>query len=276
MSSQYHSKVSTENMTIKIKSDLSPKSYKKVKNICKDGTMFTIQNTEKEMLLLSNNLKKDQVRLTCSLCKRSIQMASVQNHVCNVHHISLQEYQDRFGSYKNHIQQKIHHKCKVCQEVVLLDLVEIAIHLKSKDHGIMPKEYIKKFLSDPEFVSSFAKKYAKNKNKAKNTASTLSTEKIDQEDDIKSMEFLYPVKKVQVLVRKLSKVDMETHKSSIEKKASRLDLSFLDKPAPSKRKISEVILEEDETEEIHKRIKNNETVSASQLMQAIQSLLAEK
>ena len=90
------------------------------------------------------------------------------------------------------------------------------------------------------------------------------------------MEFLYPVKKVQVLVRKLSKVDMETHKSSIKKKASRLDLSFLDKPAPSKRKISEVILEEDETEEIHKRIKNNETVSASQLMQAIQSLLAEK
>jgi len=262
-------------MTIKIKSDLSPKSYKMVKNIVKDGTIFTIQNTEKEMPLLSNNLKKDQVRVTCSLCKRSIQMASIQNHVCNVHHISLQDYQNRFGSYKEHIQQKIHHKCKVCNELVLMDLVEIAIHLKSNEHGIMPKEYIKKFLSDTEFVSAFAMKYAKSKNNAKNTASSQTTVKAKTDDTIKSKDLPYPSKKVQVLIRKLSRNEIEMHKSPVEKQTNKLDLSFLDKPAPSKRKISEVKTSEEETEEIHKRIKNNEQVTARQLMQAIQSLLSE-
>ena len=69
-------------------------------------------------------------------------------------------------------------------------------------------------------------------------------------------------------------VNHTCHALNFDQLQHKLDLSFLDKPAPSKRKISEVKTSEEETEEIHKRIKNNEQVTARQLMQAIQSLLS--
>ena len=74
-------------------------------------------------------------------------MSSMSKHVRGVHCLLLTEYKDIYRDHKETIVKKIYHKCGLCQEVLLLDVLEIAIHLRRSKHDFFHKEYNARFMT---------------------------------------------------------------------------------------------------------------------------------
>jgi hypothetical protein len=101
---------------------------------------------DKETTIFSNDMR-DACKVKCKICDKEVVMSSKSNHTRRVHCLSLAEYKDIYGDHKMTLVRKMCHKCGVCEEVLLLDAIEVAIHLRRKKHNISQKKYIKCFIT---------------------------------------------------------------------------------------------------------------------------------
>ena len=93
---------------------------------------------------LSNNLTKDSVKIACRICERSYKLSMFYSHIKDTHSFSLAHYQEKYGSFYDHIKptERTYHECKLCGDFVLLDMSELDVHIKQAGHQIKNSDYI--------------------------------------------------------------------------------------------------------------------------------------
>ena len=89
---------------------------------------------------------KDACKVRCKICDGEIVMSSMSKHTRGVHCLLLKAYKELYGDHKETIIKKTFHKCGLCEEVMLLDVLEIAIHLRRGGHNMLQKEYNARFM----------------------------------------------------------------------------------------------------------------------------------
>ena len=295
---------------------------KQVNDVSKQNIDSSIRDTT-DKPLTSNNIK-DNVRVRCKICEKAIVMYNMQGHTKNVHYLSLEQYSNFYGDWKSTIVMPIYHKCKIanCKESFLVDLSELAIHLKThtEENTLKPKEYIKRFMSEKtELIKQTIKKSpAKGKNVVKKEvaspipeankvkskpqdaqeSATASVQPIKEpqpptsfpEDSGSRKPFgeipvnvQNTIKPVNVSMKKLSPKELvvneqvEVFESSALKVSKTVSSDISLSTKATKMKVTECLkrkLEEDnEIESIHKKIKEKRSLSAEELLLAIDSLL---
>ena len=88
----------------------------------------------------------DAYKVQCKICDEEVLMSSMSKHTRRVYCLSLTEYKEIYGDHKATLVKKTYHKCGLCEEALSLDFLEIAIHLRRKNHNIS-QEYIARFMT---------------------------------------------------------------------------------------------------------------------------------
>merc|ERR1712150_383257 len=98
-------------------------------------------------LKVSDNLGSEGVEVTCGICDKPQPLSVFSTHISTQHLLTLSEYEKIYKRFYNHIRpdQRAYHECKLCGDFVLLDMSEIATHLKAAKHPIKNSEYIEKY-----------------------------------------------------------------------------------------------------------------------------------
>ena len=109
---------------------------------------------EKDDNTYSNDMK-DACKVLCKICDKEVVMSSMSKHTRGVHFLLLAEYKDIYGDHKETMLKKIYHKCGLCKEILLLDVLDISVHLKRSKHGISLKEYNARFMTYKVIHNSF-------------------------------------------------------------------------------------------------------------------------
>ena len=117
-----------------------------------------IKEKGKDNRTFSNDMK-DACKVKCKICEKEVVMSSISHHTRSVHCLLLTEYKGIYGDHKETILKKIYHKCGLCKEVLLLDVLEISVHLKRSKHEISHKEYNARFMIYKVIHNSFKMKH---------------------------------------------------------------------------------------------------------------------
>ena len=75
----------------------------------------------------------------CRMCDRLVTLTSLRSHTRASHHVTIKEYVEQFGNYREQLHTVTWHKCGVCNKEILLDGDEI--HKHCKVHGLTMAEY---------------------------------------------------------------------------------------------------------------------------------------
>ena len=97
------------------------------------------------------------VKVFCNLCDKVVFMSGLRKHLSSNHSTTkFAEYKRLYGSPWTQIIQLVHHKCKLCRKVVLLDSDEMYKHMKQVHYQpYMP--YMTKYMKKGSgFVSQAA------------------------------------------------------------------------------------------------------------------------
>ena len=87
------------------------------------------------------------VKVFCNLCDKVVNLSGLRKHLGTNHATTLTEYKRLYGNPRKQIIQLVHHQCKICRKVVLLDSDEMYKHMKQIHHQLyMPymAKYMKK------------------------------------------------------------------------------------------------------------------------------------
>ena len=99
-------------------------------------------------LRVSDSLSSEAVKVVCNICYKPQTLSGFSGHIKDKHcFTSLAQHEKIYGSFYNFIkpEQRTYHECKLCGDFVLLDVSEIATHLKAANHPIKNSEYINKY-----------------------------------------------------------------------------------------------------------------------------------
>ena len=91
----------------------------------------------------------------CRMCDRLVSLTSLRCHTRASHHITIKEYAQQFGNYREQLHIVTWHSCGFCQKEILLDGDEIHKHCKS--HGVTMAEYSNLFLGSKSKKASAPK-----------------------------------------------------------------------------------------------------------------------
>ena len=126
--------------------------FSKCCDLCDIGTKFNnIKVFENHLLThqeylqtvkLSNNTE-DYCRTKCKICGKAYQLSNLRTHVRGVHDIAITEYKQRYGLLD--ITDKYHHKCKLCDTIILFDADDVKNHLQRR-HKIQHHDYNAKYI----------------------------------------------------------------------------------------------------------------------------------
>ena len=84
------------------------------------------------------------------------------SHIKDTHCFTLPEYQEKYGSFYNHIRpsERTYHECKFCGDFILFDMSELDTHLKQAGHNIKNSDYIAKYCQEKKRGSKRKEKKA--------------------------------------------------------------------------------------------------------------------
>ena len=97
---------------------------------------------KKERLLEEKRFSNDMTDSCCHqcrMCDRLVTLTSLRSHTRASHHITIKEYVEQFGNYREQLHNVTWHKCGVCNKEILLDGDEI--HKHCRVHGLTMAEY---------------------------------------------------------------------------------------------------------------------------------------
>ena len=97
-----------------------------------------------ETVTLSDNMN-DYCKTKCKICGELSTLASLRHHVRLKHAIKITDYKKVYGLLD--IVEKFHHKCKLCERIVLLDADDIKNHLQHKHKDTQVLVYNKMYMS---------------------------------------------------------------------------------------------------------------------------------
>ena len=80
----------------------------------------------------------------CRLCHRLVSLTGLRSHTRTSHHITIKDYVEQFGNYREQLHTVTWHRCGLCQKEILLDGDEIHKHCRS--HGMSMAAYSNLFL----------------------------------------------------------------------------------------------------------------------------------
>ena len=113
----------------------------------KNSPCWEETDPKKERLVEEKRFSADMADCSshqCRLCDRLVSITSMRSHTRATHHITIKEYMEQFGSYREQLHTVTWHKCGVCNKEILLDGDEIHKHCRS--HGMSMAEYSNLFL----------------------------------------------------------------------------------------------------------------------------------
>ena len=111
-----------------------------VKSLVKN---LKIEEFEDEDKVFSNDMT-DACKTICKICQVELALTCMRGHTKSAHSMTVKEYKEQFGNYRDQIVRKVYHKCGVCTDEMLLDADTIHLHVRR--HEITLKEYNAKFV----------------------------------------------------------------------------------------------------------------------------------
>ena len=95
-----------------------------------------------ESVRFSNDMKK-ACRTKCKVCGSIEKIVNMRGHTKSKHGMVITEYKEKFNQHYFDLEEKILHKCGVCEELLLLDSDCIAHHLSNNrgSHGLTHAQY---------------------------------------------------------------------------------------------------------------------------------------
>merc|ERR1712217_794894 len=128
----------------RIESDLNDGPSEFVQNLVKNLKLDDLVEKKEEDERVFSNDMDDACRTKCKVCESEVTMNQMRAHTKNKHSITIKEYKELFGNHRDSIVKYVHHRCGVCQEVLLLDADTIHLHVLR--HKMSLKEYNKQFI----------------------------------------------------------------------------------------------------------------------------------
>merc|ERR1719219_1918282 len=118
---------------------------KRKKSPCKEETEVKKERLmEEEKEKRFSNDMADCCLHQCRMCDRLVSLTSLRSHTRASHHVTIKEYAEQFGDYRQQLHTVTWHSCGFCQKEILLDGDEIHKHCRT--HGVTMAEYSNLFL----------------------------------------------------------------------------------------------------------------------------------
>ena len=105
--------------------DVSRQKYKPV---------LTDQRNQKTKVFSDDPTKT--CKTFCCSCDQVVTLAFLRKHVEYKHQMTIKEYRQLYGNPSKQVIQLIYHKCRLCQQNILLDTDQLSKHMK-KMHQYM-------------------------------------------------------------------------------------------------------------------------------------------
>jgi len=107
---------------------------------------------EEENCKLSDNIG-DICRTFCKICGLSFTLSNMRSHTLSKHELQITKYKEQYGQHD--IIEKVFHKCKLCDKIVLLANDILGGHIKSA-HKMKERVYKEKYMNcvDPKQTSN--------------------------------------------------------------------------------------------------------------------------
>ena len=115
---------------------------KRKKSPCREMTELKKERLREEKMF-SNDMA-DSCTHQCRMCHRLVSLTSLRSHTRSSHHITIKEYMEKFGNYREQLHTVTWHKCGLCAKEFLLDGDEIHKHCRT--HGMTMAEYSNLFI----------------------------------------------------------------------------------------------------------------------------------
>ena len=87
----------------------------------------------------------DAVKVLCKLCDSCESLTAMRSHTKKSHKMTIAMYRERFGQLANHIVEKVYHKCRMCDKILLLDADLVYHHART--HGLSFKDYTSRYMT---------------------------------------------------------------------------------------------------------------------------------
>ena len=142
-------------------SEILSQAAKRKKSPCTEETELKKERLMEEEGKRFSNDMADCCSHQCRLCDRLVTLTSLRSHTRASHHVTIKEYMEQFGNYREQLHTVTWHRCGLCQKEILLDGDEI--HKHCRYHGISMAEYNNLFIVSTSASTASKKGFASKK-----------------------------------------------------------------------------------------------------------------
>ena len=93
-----------------------------------------------------SNKMVDGVKTVCQICGSIETFVNMRSHTKKAHNLGITDYRAKHGDLEKHMVEPVHHKCQICEKVLLLESDIINTHLKTHRGVLTMREYSAKYL----------------------------------------------------------------------------------------------------------------------------------
>ena len=108
----------------------------------------SLANLEVKGKTKTSNDTRDNVKVKCRIenCGRKYPLTYFRGHTRHFHKMPVNDYKKIYGEPKNHIVEKVYHRCGLCAKLVLFDSDIISGHLRACHKEFTHSEYNARFM----------------------------------------------------------------------------------------------------------------------------------
>ena len=103
------------------------------------------ERASREPIKFSNKMV-DGVKTVCQICGSIETFVNMRSHTKKAHNLGITDYRAKHGDLEKHMVEPVHHKCQICEKVLLLESDIINTHLKTHRGVLTMREYSAKYL----------------------------------------------------------------------------------------------------------------------------------
>ena len=103
------------------------------------------ERAPREPIKFSNKMV-DGVKTVCQICGSIETFVNMRSHTKKAHNLGITDYRAKHGDLEKHMVEPVHHKCQICEKVLLLESDIINTHLKTHRGVLTMREYSAKYL----------------------------------------------------------------------------------------------------------------------------------
>ena len=124
-------------------------------DISRQKPLLTDQRNQKTKVFSDDPTKT--CKTFCCSCDQVVTLTFLRKHVDSKHQMTTKEYRQLYGNPSKQVIQLIYHKCRLCQQNILLDTDQLSKHMK-KMHQTSYTEYVDKYMKQDDSLKTKVEK----------------------------------------------------------------------------------------------------------------------